>query len=149
MKNLLVIFLTIFFAIANAATTPDFSEVNKATSDFITMLETLQKELPLVNDAPSTAREINLYTKATNDLLNAMKNFQDRFPEAIKGSQPPKEFVAAYEAIQQMQTRYATVPRLIGPLVQRFRGSPDVQAAVSGLQSAVERVQFYARQANS
>ncbi len=124
------------FAVAQAAT-PDFTEMNKASNNFIVMLAALQKDIPQIHDAEGTAKAIDSWTQANNDFTAAEEDFIKKYPDAIKGSQPPPEVEAAYDALKQMKTKYSSVPTGIRSLAERFRADSKVSNAMERFQASM------------
>jgi hypothetical protein len=127
-------------AVAQSAT-PDFTELKKASTNFIVMLEALQKDLPQIHDAEGTAKAIDSWTKANDGFTAAVEDFANKYPDAIKGPQPPPEFVATYDALKQLKTKYSSVPTGIRGLAERFRADPKVSSAMERLQFSLARLQ--------
>ena len=124
------------------AETPDFTGVNKASADFIHMLETLQNELPKVNDATGTAKALTTFAEGIDMFADAMQDFAKKYPEISRQPIPPPEFATAYEGLKQMGTKYAAVPTGIGSLAGRFRTDPKVAAAIQKFESSLNRLQM-------
>jgi hypothetical protein len=122
-----------------AAQTPDFSELNNATTNLLAVMENLQKELPSINTEDEAAKAIDSFTKAMGDLATAMIAFRNKYPEAVKGATPPPEFAASYKALSLLNTKYASVPQDIGGLARRFRTSPSVVDAMTRFQVVSKR----------
>jgi len=106
------------------------------------------KDLPQVDDAAGTAKALDAFAKAMDGLTSAMANFGEKYPEATKGTEPPPEFAAAFTAITQLQTKYVSLPKLLGPLVARFRTTPEVTEAMARFQGAMEHMRKFSKQAN-
>jgi hypothetical protein len=138
MKSLLSVITATILTAATLWSAPDFTELNKAAKQLLATLETLQKELPQVNDAEGTAKALDSWAHANSNLTTAIDDFARKYPDVVKQPQPPPEMAAAFAALTDTKTKYAPVLARIRELYERFHTDPKVAAAFARLLKPVE-----------
>jgi hypothetical protein len=128
-----------------AAAELDVTELKQAADSFFHALDTIAKELPAVSTATGTARVIQAWTKANEDLAAVFGRFGAQHPEVYSTPNPPAEFANVWQRLSRLKTDYATVPAGVGALMKQFGDDPAVKASVTRFQESLVRVQSAGR----
>jgi len=124
--------------VAHAAS--DYSDLNKAVSQFLATMDQLSKDVPETQDAEGAAKVIEAWAGANVAVATAMQDFLQKNPNEMKLAKPPPEFAAAYAALSQLRVKYASLIDGTITLGKRFRGDIRVSMAMRSFRNSLDVV---------
>jgi hypothetical protein len=106
----------------------DYSELKQAFTNFLSVMDILDKQIPSTQDAGGAVKLVELWTGANNGLGLAMDKFAKKHPEITQGSVPPP-LMDEITRFREIMQKYSSVPAELRTLMKRFEDDPKISEA--------------------
>ena len=116
----------------------DAAELDKAVTNFFTVMDKLIVEVPPAKDAAGTVKVLDSWTSANNGVADAGEALVSKHPEFK--SNPPPWLVPYFTRCTTLSTNYMPVSAGIGTLIKEFHKDPGVAASVTRYQRSLMRL---------
>jgi hypothetical protein len=116
----------------------DTADLEKAVTNFFTVMDKLVIEVPNAKDAAATVKVLDSWTGANNGVADAGDALVLKHPDFK--SNPPPWLAPYFTRCVMLSTNYAPASLGIGTLIKNFHKEPGVAAAITRYQQSLMRL---------